>query len=94
MVVGLATRDGLSIEGMRYAGANARNPFGPQTVLNNPAVEAAVVESMPRASSNTGSDSTGAMLLLPVPVRVSKPQMDARSRRCCSVRSMMAVSRC
>ena len=42
--VGLATRDGLYIDGLHFRGADGRNPAGPRTLLNNPVVEVAVVE--------------------------------------------------
>jgi cyanophycin synthetase len=42
--VGLATRVGVTVAGMRFPSADARNPAGPRTLLNNPTVEAAVVE--------------------------------------------------
>jgi cyanophycin synthetase len=40
----VATRDGLSIAGTPYQGIDGRNPIGPRTLLNNPMIEAAVVE--------------------------------------------------
>lgn len=42
--VGLATRDGLVVDGLSYPHAMTRNPAGPRTILNNPMVEIAVVE--------------------------------------------------
>ncbi len=42
--VGLATRDGVFIDGTHYRGVDGRNPTGPRTILNNPDVELAIVE--------------------------------------------------
>ena len=42
--VGLATRDGVTIDGVPYRGVDPRNPAGPRTILNNPDVELAIVE--------------------------------------------------
>lgn len=41
---GLATREGVVIDGVVYAGVIGRNPDGPRLLLNNPVVEMAVVE--------------------------------------------------
>jgi cyanophycin synthetase len=45
--VGLATWEGLFIDGMQLHGVEPRNPDGPRTLLNNPATEVAVVEVDP-----------------------------------------------
>lgn len=43
--VGLATRDGLVIDGMHFRGAESRGDAGITTLRNNPVVEIAVVEA-------------------------------------------------
>ena len=42
--VGHSSREGVFIDGTHYRGVDGTNPIGPRAILNNPLVEAAVVE--------------------------------------------------
>jgi cyanophycin synthetase len=53
--VGLATREGLVVDGFHLANAESANPAGPRTLLDNPLVEVAVVEV--DAGAELGFDS-------------------------------------